>query len=150
MENYNAFTTTSQRIVNKLTNEVILINGTNAIRAIALWDTGATNSCVSHEVVSLLNLTVVGLLTNHTPSGSAEQNAYIIDIVLPNQLTVHDVQVSESEIGNQGIDILIGMDIINLGDFSVSNYNGKTMFTFRIPSIKDADYVKDFDEQINN
>ena len=28
-------------------------------------------------------------------------------------------------------DVLIGMDIIGLGDFAVSNYRGKTTFTFR-------------------
>lgn len=59
-----------------------------------------------------------------------------------NDVTVTGVQVFESEIGNQGIDVLIGMDIISLGNFSVSNYNGKTQFTFGIPSQADTDYVK--------
>jgi len=32
------------------------------------------------------------------------------------------------------IDLLIGMDIIQLGDFSISNGAGKTLFTFAMPS----------------
>ena len=37
--------------------------------------------------------------------------------------------------------MLIGMNIINLGDFSVSNYQGKTVFSFRVPSAGCTDYV---------
>ena len=44
-------------------------------------------------------------------------------------------------IGAAGIGVLIGMDIITSGDFSVSNYNGKTVFTFRTPSQERIDYV---------
>ncbi len=46
-----------------------------------------------------------------------------------------------SEIGNQGIDLLIGMDIIGLGDFAVTNLNGVTQFTFRLPSVESIDFV---------
>ena len=41
-----------------------------------------------------------------------------------------------------GIDFLIGMDIITLGDFSVTNLNGKTTFSFRYPSCETINYVK--------
>jgi hypothetical protein len=43
-------------------------------------------------------------------------------------------------------DILIGMDIITIGDFSITNVDKKTVFTFRFPSIKTIDYV----EEVNN
>jgi len=35
------------------------------------------------------------------------------------------------------IDLLIGIDIIQLGDFSISNGGGKTLFTFVIPPFSD-------------
>ena len=35
------------------------------------------------------------------------------------------------------IDLLIGMDIIQLGDFSISNGGGKTLFTFAMPPFID-------------
>lgn len=38
--------------------------------------------------------------------------------------------ILDAKIGNQKIDMLIGMDIINHGNFAVSNYNGKTYFTY--------------------
>lgn len=40
-------------------------------------------------------------------------------------------------------DLIIGMDIISNGDLSVSNYKGKTMLSFRMPSLGCVDYQKD-------
>jgi len=39
-------------------------------------------------------------------------------------------------------DILIGMDIISQGDFAITNHNNKTMFSFRMPSMLDLDFVQ--------
>jgi hypothetical protein len=39
-----------------------------------------------------------------------------------------------------GCDILIGMDIIGMGDFAVSNYNGRIVFSFRVPSMAEIDF----------
>jgi hypothetical protein len=35
-----------------------------------------------------------------------------------------------------GVEVLIGMDIISMGDFNISNANGKTLFSFVIPPYK--------------
>jgi len=42
--------------------------------------------------------------------------------------------------------LLIGMDIINLGDFAITNAIGKTTFSFRIPSVQEIDFVPDAQE----
>ena len=41
------------------------------------------------------------------------------------------------------------MDIITRGDFAISNVNGETTFSFRLPSIRTIDFVKE-GEQIRN
>jgi preprotein translocase subunit SecA len=38
--------------------------------------------------------------------------------------------------------MLIGMDIIARGDFAVTNYDGKTVFSFRMPSVEQIDFVE--------
>jgi uncharacterized protein YecA (UPF0149 family) len=38
--------------------------------------------------------------------------------------------------------MLVGMDIIGQGDFAVSNYGGKTVFCFRVPSVGMSDFPK--------
>ncbi len=39
-------------------------------------------------------------------------------------------------------DIIIGMDILTQGDFSITNLDGRTVCSFRIPS----QYLVDFEE----
>lgn len=38
------------------------------------------------------------------------------------------------------------MDIIRHGDFAITNINNCTTFSFRTPSIKEIDYVKEYKE----
>ena len=40
------------------------------------------------------------------------------------------------------VGVAIGMDIIGLGDFVVSSYEGKTAFSFRMPSLHCFDFVE--------
>ena len=71
----------------------------------------------------------------------------MVDLLLPNDVRVTDVAVTEADIPTT--DVLIGMDIIMLGDFAVSNFEGKTCFTFRIPSMRKIDFVKEIDDPQN-
>lgn len=139
-----AFTTYYKGLSNKLINSAILIFGNKEFKTDhAQWDTGATNTCISENVVEKLGLIPSGQRPIQTPSGRKIVNEYRLDIKLQNEdVHLQNVFVLDSEIGEQGIDVLIGMDIINLGDFSVSNFDGKTTFTFRIPSTATTDYVK--------
>ena len=130
-------------IANRLISDAtVSING-QSVSTKALWDTGASGTCISYEVVHNLSLIPTGKQSINTPSGTSTVNTYLIDIILPNNVTIKNVVVCDSEIGKQKIGVLIGMDIINLGDFAVSNYNGTTSFSFRIPSRKRTDYVSE-------
>lgn len=126
----------------QLKNKVHIVSDNNTIEALALWDTGATGTCISERIVKDLGLVSTGKMTISTPSGQAETNTYLVDILLPNRVNITGAQVMDSKIGDQGIDILIGMDIITKGDFSVSCLNGKTCFSFRMPSVEETDFVR--------
>ena len=67
-------------------------------------------------------------------------NVYLIDVYLPNRVVVGEIGAAESPSLPGADDVLIGMDIIGLGDFAVSNFQGKTTFTFRIPSLAEMDF----------
>jgi len=60
----------------------------------------------------------------------------MVDIGLPNRVVIPDVIVTECEINSPGIDLLIGMNIIQLGDLAISNGPGQTIFSFAIPPFK--------------
>lgn len=142
---YSAFTTKYNGISNKLICKDVRINymGLLSRSLIALWDTGATRTCISEELAKELNLIPSGKTYINTPSDSSTQNTYLADLYLPNGVVVRNVMIIDAKIGNQNIDLLIGMDIITLGDFSVSNFNNKTYFTFRTPSQKHVDYCSE-------
>jgi len=137
----SSFVTKNTGLVNQLTNEVTIYCNDKSLKVKALWDTGATHTCISTNVVKELNLISTGKTLIRTPSGEATKNQYLVSVLLPNNVQVKDIVVNDSEIGSQGFDILIGMNIINLGNFAVSNYNGKTYFSFETPATKHIDFV---------
>lgn len=64
-----------------------------------------------------------------------------MDLWLPNHAVFRKVRVIKGTF-NKEFDVLIGMDIITRGDFAISNFNGKTLFSFRSPSVASVDFVK--------
>ena len=93
-------------------------------------------------MVKELNLIPTGMRNISTPSGEREVSTYLVKVVLPNGVDIGQIEVCETEIGNQGIALLVGMDVITRGDLSISNFNGRTVFTFSIPSMKTTDFAK--------
>lgn len=127
----------------RLINKSEVLSNDNSLQVDSLWDTGATITAISEKVVNDLMLSPIGQRLISTPSGKKQVNKYLLTIKLPNDVIFTDFEVCDSDIGEQGFDLLIGMDIIGEGDFAVSNYRGVTTFTFRMPSQKEADYAKE-------
>ncbi|MDR3363973.1 MAG: SEC-C domain-containing protein [Clostridiales Family XIII bacterium] len=109
------------------------------VQAKALWDTGATSTCIRPELVARLQLKPVAVTTMNTPSGTKECSQYYINLHLPNRVVVERILAVEAIPAN--CDVLIGMDVIGLGDFAVSNHRGQTVFSFRMPSMEKIDFV---------
>ena len=138
---YSAFTVKANGIANSLKTQIWIKSENDSCEVDALWDTGATGSCISEEVAKRLGLVSTGMCAIKTPSGTLDVAMYLVDIQLPNNVLLKDVVVMESKIGDQGLGALIGMNIINAGDFAVTNHNGKTVFSYVIPSMKSIDFV---------
>lgn len=73
--------------------------------------------------------------------------------MLPDDVMVGSVRVTEVNLilddntaDNQQPQLLIGMDIIGMGDFAVTNANGRTVFSFRVPAIEEIDFVPEAKE----
>lgn len=113
----------------------------------AIWDTGAEVSSISTKVAAEIGLVSLGRARNATAAGFVQVDIYAVNILLPNGVSFAMVPVTGNDLGD--VDMLIGMDIISKGDFSVTNVDGKTTFSFRIPSIERIDYVKGSDQAAN-
>lgn len=150
MDGFLAFTLRANGILDMLKTETLInSNIRDQNKSIdtnkkwrGLWDTGASKSSIDKRVVDELGLIPVGKGTISTANGMVSVNTYFVNLTLPNHVTVKDVLVTCADLGND-IDVLIGMDIIRHGDFSITNTNQSTTFSFRIPSITEIDYVKE-------
>jgi hypothetical protein len=49
--------------------------------------------------------------------------------------------VTKGDLGST--DVLIGMDVICKGDFALTHKGGKTVFSFRYPSIATIDFLRE-------
>jgi len=120
---------------------------------IAIWDTGATHSAITKKVVDDLKLQPTGVRETRHAGGKSSNNTYLVNIALPNKVMVPHVRVTEVQLipddnvsDDKQPQLLIGMDIISLGDFVVTNTNTKTTFSFRIPSVQEIDFIPETQE----
>jgi len=107
----------------------------------AIWDTGATSSVITQRIIDACGLQPIGMTRVHGVHGEQETEIYLVNIYLPNGVGFHEVTVTKGHLPEGSGDMLVGMDIISSGDFSVTNTNASTVFSFRIPSLRHVDYV---------
>jgi len=120
---------------------------TPTITVKAIWDTGATMSVLTKKIVKQLNLIPTGKMIVRNTTVEQLRDTYIINLYLPNRVMIPNVKVTDCEdILGEG-ELLIGMDIITLGDLSITNFQGKTTFSFVIPSKRKIDYVEEINTE---
>lgn len=127
-----------------ITQEKIQYND-KCISVTALWDTGSTYTCISEKLIEKLS---IDSNSNsdfvYTSYGKIKSKTYDIIVILNDQLEIPVDASKHNHIHEEGVDLLIGMDIIFRGDFAISTYNEETCFSFRYPSKGHIDFTKDF------
>jgi len=106
----------------------------------AIWDTGATNSVITQNVVNSFGLQPITMTLVSGVGGDEMAEVYLVNIYLPNKVLFPHIRVTKGKL--RDADMLIGMDIMNQGDFAVTNRGGITKFSFRVPSEADIDFVQ--------
>lgn len=106
----------------------------------ATWDTGAMNTVITPMLAHKLGLASLGLVKMQHANGVSLVNTYMVNVLLPNKMEVHSLYVMEGAMADT--DMLIGMDVITLCDFAITNRGGKTTFSFDIPSNHLTDYTE--------
>jgi hypothetical protein len=124
------------------------------IDTLAIWDTGATNSMISESFCAKLGTKPISRTKIQGINNVEERPIHLVDIILPGKVNFQQVRVAVApKISSISDDfgLLIGMDIISVGDFCLTSYmdenkNPCTLFSFRIPHGPDP---IDFCEEIN-
>ncbi len=102
-----------------------------------IWDTGATSSVINLGIADQLGLIPTGQTIVTTANGEAIANTYVINIDLPpldqpQKVRILNINAPEANLG-PSTEMLIGMDVISLGDFTVQNCDGETHFSLCLP-----------------
>lgn len=146
-----SFTTRFNNRTNVLFNEVGIglprnhdtnSEETRGIQCKAIWDTGATASVITDAVISQLGLKPIDRTPVVTTQGTKETDVYLVNIYLPNHVVFEEIRVTHGKLSDP-FSVLIGMDIIAVGDFAITHPNGKTKMSFSIPASRDLDFVKE-------
>ena len=138
-------------LVNRIESAAVIINPDthDELATNGIWATGAPKSVITKKAAQKLKLPIREFTDVHGVGGLIpDVPVYLVDIRLNNENIVVRARVTECEdlsIDGQ-IDMLIGMNIIRQGDFAISNYEGKTTMTFRVPSLSCIDYVKEIED----
>lgn len=144
MQRQEALTRTYNGLANRITIPVTVTNDKGESKEFpALIDTGATHTCVSAELATELGLIAVGVTDTETAGGTNQVAIYVVDISMwDERVRFPKHKVFTANLTKQPeVEMLIGMDILLAGDFALTNQNGQTTMTFRIPSMTRIDFV---------
>lgn len=146
----NALSHKGANIENSLRTPVKVTNPLNAqiIETLGIWDTGATHSVITKASATQLNLKPVQYTNVRGVHGTKTVPVYFVSITLNNENITLNTLVTECEelSDNNDTGMLIGMNVINTGDLCITNFEGKTVLTFRTPSLARIDYVEEIAE----
>lgn len=98
----------------------------------ALWDTGASSSCISERMARKIGLRPVDTGVGIGTTGQQDIAYYIVDVCLTPEMIFKNVKIAGFPLENHDIDFVIGMDIISKGKLVVENRNGRTEVEFAV------------------
>lgn len=146
----HALTRIYDDIVDCITTNVTVKSTFNdtKISTIGIWDTGATGSVITRSVAQQLGLKPISAAKVRGVHGERIVNVYAVEITLHNDQITLTTSVTECDelSGDKSIGVLIGMDIIQMGDFCITHEKGKTIMSFIQPSQKAINFVEDIRE----
>jgi predicted aspartyl protease len=109
---------------------------------LALVDTGATDTSISDRLAAGLGLKIMDRGRVNAAGGIHASSVFSIDVLLRSMVNFVNIRAMTFVKTVQIFDIIIGMDILTLGDLAITNHNRQTVLSFRVPpDTKHIDFV---------
>lgn len=140
--NYVTYRNTYSSNKNYILTNVSLLWKDKRFDCIAMWDTAATRTHVSQKVIDLLQLQPIGETEIRSHRSVEMVKEYDVSLILPTNefiLNIVALHGDYTKIRDWDIDVIIGMDIIRIGDFHIDYTQERAVFTFRHPYDGDED-----------
>lgn len=113
-----------------MTPVVIYDSKGNQYHAYAVWDTGASGSCISETLAAEMGLERVDVTTLLTTAGSKETACGIVDVRLCGDILFKNIKVTFADMSHHEADFIIGMDIISHGKLEIYPKNREIIMKF--------------------
>jgi hypothetical protein len=155
---YRAFDNLYESLAYKLITPVSIVPLLTADRKLydipvhvdAFWDTGSTISCIKPGLYDRLKLRPIkgreAILSGI--GGDTPASLTLVSIRPTDNLEIEGCPVYVADFPADA-DVLIGMNIITLGDFAVCNAGGKTSVSFALPPFPDRINFADKADAVN-
>ena len=99
----------------------------------ALWDTGSSHCFITKSLATSLALHPTDKALVEHAMGRTFENVYFATLQITEKYYI-EIELTECQSINNNFEIIIGMDVINQGNFAITNQEGMTTFSFRLPS----------------
>ena len=130
------YTQKQTRIITPVKLFSIPYNSSLMLTTDALWDTGASMSAITPEIQGKLKVTPVDKKTIAGVHSSKVVDVVYLTLELPNRVIKKNIRVAVCDITLK-VGMILGMDIITLGDFALSNGNEQTLISFAVPPFQE-------------
>jgi hypothetical protein len=124
------------KIITPVTLHAVSFNSSLSLSTNALWDTGASMSAITPEIKDKLKVTPVDKKTIAGIHSTQVVDVVLVTVELPNSVIKKNIKVAVCNI-TSNVGMIIGMDIISLGDFALSNGDGQTLLSFAVPPFQE-------------
>ena len=102
-----------------------------AVEVRALWDTGATHCLITPELAERMGMKSLGKKDNNTAGGIVEGNVYQLGLYVNEHIVYPRLYFGEANGGGR-FDIVIGMNAIRHGRFTIEGHGDDRKFTFEL------------------
>jgi len=117
-------------------------NTSESWQALAMIDTGASNSAASSRLIERIGLVSSGRSIYSHAMGEITTPLYKFDVMFPDNKEFENIGAVEFKAFDE-CDFLIGMNIFRQGDMAISSENGIMAFSFHTPTFnKYIDFEK--------
>ena len=122
-------------VVNELKDVVTVVHGDypdckRAMACKAIWDTGASDTAVDSNVIKTLGLRRADRPPRITNTGNGRVLSYAYHALIELSKDMPPLRMVVYEMPPSDVWVLIGMDIICHGRFTVDSTSGETVLTF--------------------
>ena len=137
----------NKKIITPVNLFSIPYNSSLSLSTDALWDTGASMSAITPDIMNKLKITPIDKKTIAGIHSTQVVDIVYITVELPNSVIKKNIEVAVCNIPSN-VGMILGMDIILLGDLALSNGNSQTLLSFAVPPFKEKiDFSKRRNEE---